>query len=307
MEVLLKDFFSSKSKYVTVETKKRTKNRDEETNEQKRKKEMPDDLWTKCDECEEIIFNKKLAENLKVCPECDYHFRLTATERISLLVDNEDDFEEYDGDLEAGNPLDFPNYEDKIKKYQEKTDLKEAVLTGVGKVNGYEVSLVALDYRFLMGSMNSVVGEKITRAIERAIELELPLIIVAGGGGGARMYEGMLSLMQMAKTSAALKKLDDAGQLFISIVTDPTFGGISASFASLGDINIGEAGAKVGFAGPRVIKQTINKELPDNFQTSEFLQKNGMIDKVVERKELKDLLGKLLDIHNVRGDDNGGQ
>ena len=305
MEVLLKDFFSSKSKYVTVETKKRTKKREEETDEEKRKKEMPDDLWTKCEECEEIIFNKKLAENLKVCPKCDYHFRLTATERISLLVDNEEDFAEYDGDLEAGNPLDFPDYEDKIDKYQAKTDLKEAVITGVGKVNGHEVSLAALDYRFLMGSMNSVVGEKITRAIERSIELEIPLIIVAGGGGGARMYEGMLSLMQMAKTSAALKKLDDAGQLFISVITDPTFGGISASFASLGDINIGEAGAKVGFAGPRVIKQTINKELPENFQTSEFLQEHGMVDKVVERNELKGLLGKLLDIHSVRGDNNG--
>ncbi|MFO7820372.1 MAG: acetyl-CoA carboxylase, carboxyltransferase subunit beta [Halanaerobacter sp.] len=303
MEVLLKDFFSSKSKYVTVETKKRTEDK-EETNEQKRKKEMKDDLWTKCDECEEIIFNKKLAENLKVCPECSYHFRLTATERISLLVDNEEDFTEYDADLEATNPLDFPKYEDKIEKYQEKTDLKEAVITGVGKVDGFKVSLAALDYRFLMGSMNSVVGEKITRAIERAMDLEIPLIIVAGGGGGARMYEGMLSLMQMAKTSTALKRLDNAGRLFISIVTDPTYGGISASFASLGDVNIGEAGAKVGFAGPRVIKQTINKELPEDFQTSEFLAENGMLDKVVERKELKDLLAKLLDIHGVRGESN---
>ena len=301
---MLKDFFSSKSKYVTVETKKRTKNR-KENNDQKRKKEMPDDLWTKCDQCEEIIFNKKLAENLKVCPECGSHFRLTATERISLLVDNENDFEEYDSELEAANPLDFPDYEKKIEKYQEKTDLKEAVITGVGKVDGFEVSLAALDYRFLMGSMNSVVGEKITRAIERASEMEIPLIIVAGGGGGARMYEGMLSLMQMAKTSAALQRLDRAGQLFISIITDPTYGGISASFASLGDINLGEAGAKVGFAGPRVIKQTINTELPENFQTSEFLLENGMLDKVVNRNELKSLLGKILDIHNVRGDNNG--
>ncbi|MGM0501367.1 MAG: acetyl-CoA carboxylase, carboxyltransferase subunit beta [Bacillota bacterium] len=300
---MLKDFFSSKSKYVTVETKKRSTDKEEKG--QKKKKEMPDDLWTKCEECEEIIFNKKLAKNLKVCPECNYHFRLTATERISLLVDNEEDFTEYDGELEAVNPLDFPDYEDKIEKYQKKTDLKEAVITGVGKVNGFQVSLAALDYRFLMGSMNSVVGEKITRAIERAMEMEIPLIIVAGGGGGARMYEGMLSLMQMAKTSAALKKLDDAGQLFISIVTDPTYGGISASFASLGDINIGEAGAKVGFAGPRVIKQTINTELPENFQTSEFLLENGMLDKVVKRSDLKDLLGKILDIHIVRGDSNG--
>ncbi|MGM0368842.1 MAG: acetyl-CoA carboxylase, carboxyltransferase subunit beta [Bacillota bacterium] len=300
---MLKDFFSSKSKYVTVEKKKKTNTRRDEDKKEK-KKDMPDDLWTKCEECEEIIFNKKLAENLKVCPECNYHFRLTATERISLLVDHEEGFEEYDGELEATNPLKFPNYEDKIEKYQEKTDLKEAVITGVAKVNGHQVSLAALDYRFLMGSMNSVVGEKITRAIERAIDFEIPLIIIAGGGGGARMYEGMLSLMQMAKTSAALKKLDDTGQLFVSVVTDPTFGGISASFASLGDINLGEAGAKVGFAGPRVIKQTINKELPDGFQTSEFLLENGMLDKVVTRDELKDLLGNILDIHCVRGENN---
>ncbi len=292
---MLKDFFSSKSKYVTVE-KKTARNKDDND-----KEDMPDDLWTKCNNCKEIIFNKKLAKNLKVCPDCGFHFRLTATERISLLVD-EEKFEEYDSDLEAENPLDFPDYEKKIEKYQDKTGLKEAAITGIGIIDGYEVSLAALDCRFLMGSMNSVVGEKITRAIERAIDKEIPLIIVAGGGGGARMYEGMVSLMQMAKTSAAIKRFDDAGGLFVSVLTDPTYGGISASFASLGDIIIAETGAKIGFAGPRVIKQTINRDLPEGFQTAEFLIEHGMIDKVIDRSELEKILADILDIHDMRGD-----
>lgn len=293
---LLKDLFSSKSKYVTVEQSRSSHRKEDED-----KQDMPEDLWTKCQECEEIIFNKKLAKNLKVCPECGYHFRLTATERISLLVD-EGIFDEYDTDLEAANPLEFPNYEEKIAKYQDKTGLKDAIIAGIGELNGYRTSLAALDARFLMGSMNSVVGEKVTRAIERALDEDLPLVIVAGGGGGARMYEGMLSLMQMAKTSAALQKFDQAGGLFISVLTDPTYGGISASFASLGDINIGEAGAKVGFTGPRVIKQTINRELPENFQTSEFLEEHGMIDKVVARPQLKELIANLIELHYPRGD-----
>ncbi|WP_027338983.1 acetyl-CoA carboxylase, carboxyltransferase subunit beta [Halonatronum saccharophilum] len=302
---MLKDFFG-KSKYVTVERKSRSR-RDKDrikSNKEENKREMPDDLWTKCKRCKEIIFNKKLSEHLKVCPSCGHHFRLTATERISLLVDDQW-FEEYDEELEADNPLDFPKYDSKINKYQKKTGLKDAVVTGIAKISGHKVSLAALDSRFLMGSMNSVVGEKLTLAIERAIEKQLPLIIVAGGGGGARMYEGMFSLMQMAKTSAALKRLDKAGGLFISILTDPTYGGISASFASLGDINIAEPGAKIGFAGPRVIKQTINRDLPEGFQTAEFLLEHGMIDKVVKRSDLKNVLAKILSIHDLRGEDNG--
>ncbi|WP_459841199.1 acetyl-CoA carboxylase, carboxyltransferase subunit beta [Halanaerocella petrolearia] len=295
---MLKDLFGNKSKYVTVEQKRRPRRQEGEDTD---KKDMPEDLWTKCQECEEIIFNKKLAKNLKVCPECGNHFRLTATERVSLLVD-EGIFEEYDADLEAENPLNFPDYEDKIDKYQGKTGLKEAVISGIGQINGYQVSVAALDSRFLMGSMNSVVGEKVTRTIERALERELPLVIVAGGGGGARMYEGMLSLMQMAKTSAALKRFDEAGGLYISVLTDPTYGGISASFASLGDINIGETGSKIGFAGPRVIKQTINRDLPEGFQTAEFLEEHGMLDKVIDRSELKNTIGKILEIHYPRGD-----
>jgi len=295
---VLKDFFRSKPEYVTVEQKSRSQR---ENDKDPDKEERPDELWTKCEECEEIIFNKKLAKNLKVCPQCGHHFRLTATERISFLVD-EEEFTEFDADLEPGNPLDFPKYEDKIAEYQEKTGLTEAVIAGIGQINGYQVSLAAIDSRFLMGSMNTVVGEKITRAIERAEERNIPLIIVAGGGGGARMYEGMLSLMQMAKTSAALKRFSQAGELFISILTDPTYGGISASFASLGDINIGETGAKIGFTGPRVIKQTINRELPDDFQTAEFLKEHGMLDKVVSRSELEDLLATILEIHYPRGE-----
>lgn len=296
---MLKDFFRSKPEYVTVEQKSRSQREDK--GEDQDKEERPDELWTKCEECEEIIFNKKLAKNLKVCPQCGYHFRLTATERISFLVD-EEEFTEFDSDLEPENPLDFPKYEEKIEEYQEKTGLTEAVIAGIGQINGYQVSLAAIDSRFLMGSMNTVVGEKITRAIERAEERNIPLIIVAGGGGGARMYEGMLSLMQMAKTSAALKRFSKTGELFISILTDPTYGGISASFASLGDINIGETGAKIGFTGPRVIKQTINRELPDNFQTAEFLMEHGMLDKVVTRSELEDLLATILEIHYPRGE-----
>ncbi|MCK8815760.1 acetyl-CoA carboxylase, carboxyltransferase subunit beta [Natroniella sulfidigena] len=266
---------------------------------------MPDDLWTKCKSCKQIIFNKKLAKSLKICPECGSYFRLTAAERLSLLVDDEK-FEEYDADLQAENPLDFPDYEQKIDKYQEQTGLKEAVITGIGEMNGWQVSLAVIDSRFLMGSMNSVVGEKVTRAIERALEKELPLVIVSGGGGGARMYEGMLSLMQMAKTSAALKRLDQAGGLFISVLTDPTYGGISASFASLGDVNLAEPQAKIGFAGPRVIKQTINRDLPEGFQTAEFLLEHGMIDKVVERADLKDVIARIIDIHKLRGGENNG-
>lgn len=302
MEEVLKDLFGGKSKYVTVERKRRSEEKEKEADD---KKEMPDDLWTKCKSCKQIIFNKKLAESLKVCPECGTYFRLTATERLSLLVDD-DKFEEYDADLQAKNPLDFPDYEQKIDKYQDKTGLREAVITGIGEINGWQVSLAVIDSRFLMGSMNSVVGEKITRAIERALKRDLPLVIVSGGGGGARMYEGMLSLMQMAKTSAALKRLDQVGGLFISVLTDPTYGGISASFASLGDINLAEPQAKIGFAGPRVIKQTINRDLPDGFQTSEFLLEHGMIDKVVERADLKNLITRIIDIHNLRGEKKNG-
>ncbi|MGM0472381.1 MAG: acetyl-CoA carboxylase, carboxyltransferase subunit beta [Bacillota bacterium] len=302
---MFKDWFSGKkSKYVTVKRQKKdTEENNKQTADKKRGTEgqIREELWTKCQECDEIIFNKKLAENLKVCVECGHHFRLNAQERLNLLVD-EGEFTETNENLTTTNPLDFPNYEDKIEKYQQKTGLDEAAVTGIAQMGGRQVSLAIIDANFLMGSMNSVVGEKITRAIEDAIEKGLPLIIISGGGGGARMYEGMLSLMQMPKTSMALSRLEEAGQLFISVLTDPTYGGISASFASLGDIIIAEANAKIGFAGPRVIKQTINKDLPDGFQTADFQLEHGMVDKVVAREELKDTLTRILEIHSLRGE-----
>ncbi len=299
---MFKDWFGSKSKYVTVKRQKE-KSKEKKKKKGKGKGKITDELWTKCKNCGEIIFNKKLAQNLKVCLECEYHFRLNSQERLNLLID-EDSFTEFGEELETVNPLEFPKYESKLKKYQEKTGLDEAVVTGEGQIGGHRVAIAVIDANFLMGSMNSVVGEKVTRVIETALNEELPLIIISGGGGGARMYEGMLSLMQMAKTSAALAKLDDAGQLFISVLTDPTYGGISASFASLGDIIIAEKEAKIGFAGPRVIKQTINKDLPSGFQTSEFQLEHGMVDKVVGRKEMKDVLVRILDIHSLRGEVN---
>jgi acetyl-CoA carboxylase carboxyl transferase subunit beta len=299
---MFKDWFGGKSKYVTVKRPKEDK-RDKKEKKKKSKGKITDELWTKCKHCGEIIFNKKLAENLKVCIECGYHFRLNAQERLNMLIDG-DSFKEYEEGLESTNPLDFPDYEEKLEKYQEKTGLNEAIVTGEVKLGAHQVVIGIIDANFLMGSMNSVVGEKITRAIESSLEKKLPLIIVSGGGGGARMYEGMLSLMQMAKTSAALARLDDAGQLFISVLTDPTYGGVSASFASLGDIIIAEKSAKIGFAGPRVIKQTINKDLPQGFQTAEFQLEHGMVDKVVSRNDIKDILVKILDIHTLGGDAN---
>lgn len=301
---MFKDWFGGKkSKYVTVK-RQREEDGENKKRKEKGKGQIKEELWTKCKNCGEIIFNKKLAENLKVCLECGYHFRLNAQERLNMLVD-EGEFKEYDKNLETTNPLDFPDYEEKLAKYQEKTGLDEAAVTGEAKIGGHEVILGIVDANFLMGSMNSVVGEKITRAIEAALDKELPLIIISGGGGGARMYEGMLSLMQMPKTSLALSRLDEAGHLYISVLTDPTYGGVSASFASLGDIIIAEADAKIGFAGPRVIKQTINKDLPDGFQTSDFQLEHGMVDKVVNRQDMKDILVRTLDIHSLRGEADG--
>ncbi|MBM7622603.1 acetyl-CoA carboxylase, carboxyltransferase subunit beta [Sporohalobacter salinus] len=296
---MFKDWFGGKkSKYVTV---KRQKEKDKDKQDKKEKGKITEELWTKCKDCGEIIFNKKLAQNLKVCLECGYHFRLNAQERLNMLVD-EGEFKEHNKDLKTTNPLDFPNYEKKLEKYQEKTGLDEAAVTGEAKIGGHKVLLGIIDANFLMGSMNSVVGEKITRIIEESLDKELPLIIISGGGGGARMYEGMLSLMQMPKTSLALSRLEEAGQLYISVLTDPTYGGVSASFASLGDIIIAEADGKIGFTGPRVIKQTINKDLPDGFQTSDFQLEHGMVDKVVNRQEMKDILVRILDIHSLRGE-----
>ncbi|MCM8790671.1 MAG: acetyl-CoA carboxylase, carboxyltransferase subunit beta [Candidatus Omnitrophica bacterium] len=261
-----------------------------------KKRDIPGGLWTKCEECGELIYNKKLEENLRVCHKCGFHFTLGAHERIKLLIDD-GTFKEMDEGMESLDPLSFEGpktYKAKMKQDQEATGLKEAVVTGTGKIYGKSVVFGVTDSRFIMGSMGSVVGEKLTRAIEKATKEKLPLIIVSGSGGGARMYEGMFSLMQMAKTSAALSRLDRSGGLFISILTNPTMAGIMASFASLGDFIIAEPKALIGFTGPRVIEQTIRQKLPPGFQRSEFLLSHGLIDMIVHRKNMKEMLSKLL-------------
>ncbi|MDP3788813.1 MAG: acetyl-CoA carboxylase, carboxyltransferase subunit beta [Candidatus Omnitrophota bacterium] len=263
----------------------------------KRKKDIPEGLWTKCEECGEIIYNKKLEDNLKVCPKCNYHFRATAHERISMLLDK-DTFREFDKNLQSKDPLNFKGpkkYKDKLEHDMRVTGLKEAVISGEGKIEGEKVILVVTDSRFIMGSMGSVVGEKITRAIERATAAKIPVVICSGSGGGARMYEGMFSLMQMAKTSAALSLHNKAGLLFISLLTNPTMAGIMASFASLGDVMIAEPKALIGFTGPRVIEQTIRQRLPQGFQQSEFMLEHGLVDMVVHRRDLKSVISRLID------------
>lgn len=262
------------------------------------KKDIPEGLMVKCKQCGIITYTKELNKNLKVCSGCGYHFPLSAYERIEMTLDD-GQFFEFDKEMISGDPLSFPDYMSKLKKDIEKTGLSEAVVTGEGTIEGYPVIIGVMDSNFRMGSMGSVVGEKITRAIERAIQKKYPFILFSASGG-ARMQEGILSLMQMAKTSAALSQLDREKGLFISVLTNPTTGGVSASFASLGDYNIAEPQALIGFAGRRIIEQTIRQELPDDFQTAEFLLKHGQLDKVVERSKLRDTLSLILDIHVER-------
>jgi acetyl-CoA carboxylase carboxyl transferase subunit beta len=262
-----------------------------------KKKEIPDGLWTKCEECSETLYNKTLEENFKVCPKCNYHFGLTAYERINLILDK-DTFNEFDKDMISADPLDFKGpktYKDKLKQDQDATGLKDAVISGEGKINSKEAVVAVTDSRFIMGSMGSVVGEKITRAIEYATKNKLPMIIVSGSGGGARMYEGFYSLMQMAKTCAALSYHHKAKLPYISVLTNPTMAGIMASFAGVGDIIMAEPNALIGFTGPRVIEQTIRQKLPTGFQRSEFLLDHGLIDMIVNRKNMKNVLSQLLD------------
>ncbi|MBM7855270.1 acetyl-CoA carboxylase carboxyl transferase subunit beta [Desulfohalotomaculum tongense] len=275
------DFFR-KQKYVTVKA-------DTE------KKDIPEGLWVKCTNCNEIIYTKELEKNYKICHKCNFHFRVGARERIDMVLDP-GSFIEYDSQLVSGNPLNFAGYEEKLLKAQEITGLREAVLTGEGTIDGHRVVLAVMDSRFIMASMGSVVGEKITRAIEAALEKKYPLIIFATSGG-ARMQEGILSLMQMAKTSAALAKLDQAGILYISVLTDPTTGGVTASFASLGDIIIAEPGALIAFTGPRVIEQTIKQKLPEGFQRAEFMRQHGFVDMIVTRDKMKKTLANILALH----------
>lgn len=276
-------FFPRKPKYTIVKISRKT--------------EVPQDLWTRCEECKELIYNKKLDENMRVCPKCNFHFTLGAMERVRLLLDD-GSFKELDAEMISLDPLLFQGpktYKEKLKKDQEDTGLKDAVISAEGTLDGKKVILCVTDSRFIMGSMGSVVGEKITRAIERSTQTKYPLIIVSGSGGGARMYEGMYSLMQMAKTSAALSLHNKAGCVFISILTNPTMAGIMASFASLGDLIIAEPKALIGFTGPRVIEQTIRQKLPHGFQKSEFLLEHGLIDMIIPRKTMKESLSKLLD------------
>jgi acetyl-CoA carboxylase carboxyl transferase subunit beta len=262
-----------------------------------RKKEIPDGLWTKCEECAEALYNKTLEENFRVCPKCNYHFVLGAYERINLLIDK-DTFQEHDKEMTSVDPLDFKGpktYKEKLDQDQLSTGLKEAAVTGKGLLDNRKIVIAVTDSRFIMGSMGSVVGEKITRAIEFATANNLPLVIVSGSGGGARMYEGMFSLMQMAKTSAALSFHRQKKLPYISVLTNPTMAGVMASFAGLGDIIIAEPKALIGFTGPRVIEQTIRQKLPPGFQRSEFLLEHGLIDMIVQRKNLKATLSQLLD------------
>lgn len=262
-----------------------------------KKKEIPDGLWTKCEECSDVLYNKTLEENFKVCPKCNYHFILGAYERINMLFDK-DTFKEYDSEMNSEDPLDFKGpktYKEKISQDQTLTQLKDAVVTGEGLLQNKKAAIAVTDSRFIMGTMGSVVGEKITRVIETATKNNWPLIIVSGSGGGARMYEGMFSLMQMAKTSGALAYHRLAKLPYISVLTNPTMAGVMASFAGLGDITIAEPKALIGFTGPRVIEQTIRQKLPQGFQRSEFLLDHGMIDIIVNRKDLKGTLAQLLD------------
>ncbi len=252
------------------------------------KKGLPEGLWTKCKKCEQIIFQKDFEENFMVCPKCGYYVRLNSVERIKYLTDK-NSFKELNAGMKPVDVIDFPGY--KVKKDSYKT--KDAICTGEAKMGGYPVAIGVMDFEYMGGSMGSVVGEKIVRLIERAIEKKLPVILVCASGG-ARMQEGIISLMQMAKTSAALARLGKKGLPYISVLTDPTTGGVAASFAMLGDVIIAEPNALIGFAGPRVIEQTIRQQLPKGFQLSEFLMKHGMVDMVVERKNLKDTIIKIL-------------
>jgi acetyl-CoA carboxylase carboxyl transferase subunit beta len=257
-------------------------------------------LWLKCEHCGQVIWRKALDEAFQVCPKCEHHFRIDARKRLALLYD-EGQYEEFDKDLVSSDPLQFVDsktYKDRLAATQKATSLPDAVISAAGNMNGRRVHICALELKFIGGSMGAVVGEKITRSIERSIEGRTPLVIVSASGG-ARMQEGAVSLMQLAKISAALMRLDEARVPFISVLTDPTTGGVTASFAMLGDLNIGEPGAQIGFAGPRVIEQTIRQKLPEGFQTSEFLLSHGFLDAVVKRTDLKEYISKAFDFFLV--------
>jgi acetyl-CoA carboxylase carboxyl transferase subunit beta len=260
-------------------------------------KRVPEGIFMRCDSCSATLIRKQVEQNEEVCPECNHHFPVSAPERISQLLDP-DTYEEWFEDLQPADPLGFDDrrpYPERVKAEQERTGLNEAALVGQGFIKGIRIVLGITDSNFIMGSMGSVVGEKLTRAVEEATRQKLPLVIVSGSGGGARMHEGIFSLMQMAKVSTALGRHRAAGGLFISVLTHPTMGGVAASFASLGDIIVAEPKALIGFAGPRVIEQTVRVQLPQGFQTSEFLLRHGFLDRIVHRRELRSTIAQLID------------
>lgn len=261
------------------------------------KRGVPEGLWLRCPSCRKMIYRKTVEEHLNVCPECEHHFYVSAYDRIEQVLD-EGTFEEWDGDLKPADPLSFSDrkrYADRLVAEQKRTGLNDAALTGTGMIRARRVAFGVTDSAFIMGSMGSVVGERLARLVERATERSMPLIIISGSGGGARMHEGILSLMQMAKVSASLARYNQAGGLFISVLTNPTMGGVAASFASLGDLVFAEPKALIGFAGPRTIKATIRVELPSGFQTSEFLLEHGFVDRIVSRHRLKSEIARSID------------
>ncbi|WP_068674650.1 acetyl-CoA carboxylase, carboxyltransferase subunit beta [Oceanobacillus sp. Castelsardo] len=283
----LKEIFTKRKKYATIPN-------------ENSKIDVPRGLMQKCKNCNKIYYRKEMEKSLNVCPNCGYHHPLSAWERVDILFDD-NTFKEWDANITSSNPLNFPGYEEKVLKDREKTGLNEGVVTGKGMINGQKTAFAVMDSYFRMGSMGSVVGEKIARAIENARKESLPFIIFTASGG-ARMQEGILSLMQMAKTSIAIKRFSNDGGLMISIMTHPTTGGVSASFASIGDYNFAEPGALIGFAGRKVIEQTIREKLPKDFQTSEFLMEHGQLDKIIHRHEMKDLLTTILEMHQKEVD-----
>lgn len=259
-------------------------------------------LTEKCPKCKKIVMKATIEENLYVCLTCDHHFMMPSDKRVQSLID-EGSFIQLDEHMQSQDPLEFPTYLEKVEQDKKKTEMNEAILTGVATINTIPFVIGVMDSRFRMGSMGSVVGEKISRAVEKALELQVPFVLFSASGG-ARMQEGIFSLMQMAKTSVALSKLSENGLLFISVMTNPTTGGVSASFASLGDINLAEPDALIGFAGRRVIEQTVREKLPDDFQTSEFLQKHGQLDKIVHRKDMHDTIHRIFIMHGYKGERN---
>ena len=280
---------------MVIDKVKKVNKKEEKRIKNEKASDMMIGKWVKCDKCKEIIYKDDLHQNLSVCPNCGKHFRLSSRRRIKQIADD-GTFEEIGGDILTKDPLNFKGYMKKVEMLKEKTNIQEAVKCGICEIEGEKAVLAVMDGNFLMGSMGSVVGERITLAIETAVEKKLPLVVFCVSGG-ARMQEGIISLMQMAKTSSALTKLDKAGQLYISVLTDPTTGGVTASFASLGDVILSEPNALIGFAGPRVIEQTINQKLPEGFQRSEFLLEHGFVDKIVERKDMKETLYKIIKLH----------